>query len=175
MKHAWDKFWKFGHVGNAIRKAGAAFLLLATLATASFGYMHTLVSGYSVSVSAFKTFSNGFEASLRVTDGGSPVEDVLVTCEIYENDRGGVVDIETELTDPDGDALFEIGGLKSDVDYMAYFKIGSTVYSSRSFRTDSSLEENPNSGCNGGLIGMAGFALMAMAVAFCGKKRPTRP
>ena len=156
-------------------RAAVFFLLCMSFGAArpGFGDMRALVAEYSVSLRDFKEFSDGFEASVRVTSSTLPIQGVPITCEIYEDGRESVVDIETEYTDRDGDALFEIGGLHSDTGYTAYFKIGSTVYNSRSFYTDSDLEENPNSGgCNtGGLSGMAGFALTAIAVMFCRKKR----
>jgi hypothetical protein len=162
-------FGKFGW------KVVVCFLFFVTLGsvTPSFGDVGAMVSGYSVSIRDFKAFSDGFEASLTLTSSNLSIEGVPITCEIYEANRDSVVDMKTESTDSDGDALFEIGGLESDVRYTAYFKIGSTVYNSRSFYTDSDLEENPNSGgCNtGGLNGLSGFALTAIAVMFCRKKR----
>jgi hypothetical protein len=169
MKYTLGKFGKFGW------KAVTIFLFFVTLGsvTPSFAHMEVMVSGYSVSIRDFKEFSDGFEASLRLTSSTLPIEDVPITCEIYEDRNDNLVDITTESTDSDGDALFEIGGLESEVSYTAYFKIGSTVYSTRSFYTDSDLEENPSSGgCNsGGLSGMAGFVLTAIAIMFCKKKK----
>jgi hypothetical protein len=148
------------------------FLFLVSLAAAgpSFGSSDPMVAGYSVSIRNFKPFSNGFEASLSVTSSVYSVDGVPITCEIYKT--GSLVDIGTEYTDSDGDTLFEWGGLDSDTNYTAHFKIGTTVYAERSFYTDSSLEESPSgAGCNSGLSGIAGLVLVAIAMMFLRKKQ----